>query len=72
LSLEEYEQWFRDAGFEKTGEGTILTEEWCNQSGTCIYVNRGDQLTENERAAAIGRFRRYLGIDRPIGGGGVH
>jgi hypothetical protein len=31
--VEEYYQWFRDAGFKPTGERTALTEEWSNNEG---------------------------------------
>ena len=72
MSIDEYEQFFRNAGFAKTGSETLLTEEWCNPTGTCIMVTKAQELTAGERMAAITRFKRYLGIDYPPGGFGPH
>ena len=72
MSIDEYNQWFEDAGFRKTGEGTLLTEEWVNDVSTYIMVTRAEELTAGERMAAITRFKRYLGIDYPPHGRGVH
>ncbi len=72
MNIDEYYQWFRDAGFETTGASTILTEEWSNTLGTFIMITRPQLLSPGDRAAAIERYKMYLGIGRPIGGGGVH
>jgi len=72
VTEEEYNQWFHDAGFKPTGDGTVLTEEWVNEHGVYIMVTRAAELRAADRAAAIARYKEYLGVDRPIGGGGVH
>jgi hypothetical protein len=72
VTIDEYNQWFHDAGFEPTGEGTLLTEEWVNEHDTYIIITRGSELGPADRAAAVERYKEYLGIGRPIGGGGVH
>jgi hypothetical protein len=72
MSIEEYYRWLRDAGFEPSGDGTDLTEEWSDAKGTFIMITRPQELSPEERVAAIERYKTYLGIDRPIGGGGVH
>lgn len=72
MSIDEYNEWFEAAGFKKTGHETILTEEWSNDAGTFIMVTRAEELSAAGRAAAIARYEQYLGINRPIGGGGVH
>jgi hypothetical protein len=72
VTEQEYDDWFRSMGFERTGEGTKLTEEWINAGGTAIMVTRASELSLRDRLASIERFRRTLGIGFPIGGGGVH
>jgi hypothetical protein len=72
VTVDQYEQWFRDAGFQPTGEGTILTEEWVDEHGTYIMVTRGRELNARDRADAIERYKHYLHIGKPPGGGGVH
>jgi hypothetical protein len=73
LSIDEYDQFFVDAGFRKTGERTRLTEEWVNRdTDTYIMVTRAEELTAGERMAAITRFKRYLGIGYPPGSFGPH
>jgi hypothetical protein len=72
VTADQYEQWFRDAGFEPTGEGTLITEEWVNEHDTHIMITRANELNGADRAAAVERYKEYLGIGRPIGGGGVH
>ncbi len=72
FSIDEYNQWFADAGFTRTGERTLLTEEWVNDVDTYIMVTRAEELTAGERMAAITRFKRYLGIGYPPGGFGPH
>jgi hypothetical protein len=72
LTVEEYYQWFESAGFKRTGDGTLTSEEWSNDSGTFIQVTRPEELSAEDRAAAIKRYEMYLGIGRPPGGGGVH
>jgi len=72
VTVDEYYQWFRDFGFEPTGETTILTEEWSDAQGTFIMITRPQELSSAERATAIRRYKAYLGIGRPTGGGGVH
>jgi hypothetical protein len=68
----EYYAWFSAAGFERTGDGTNLLEEFSDAHGTYIMAPRASELSPADRAAAIDRMAAYLGIDRPIGGGGVH
>ena len=72
MSVEEYYQWFRDAGFDRTGNSTTLTEEWSDRAGTFIMVTRPEELSPSERAAAIDRYKMYLGIGYPPGGHGPH
>jgi hypothetical protein len=72
VTLDEYYQWFRDAGFEANGEGTLIAEELVNEHGTVIMVTRGSELSAVDRASAIERYKLYLGIGKPPGGGGVH
>jgi hypothetical protein len=72
VSEDEYYQWFRDAGFERTGDGTLLTEEWSNEAGTFVMVTRPQHLSPRERAAAIDRYKMYLGIGYPPAGFGPH
>jgi hypothetical protein len=72
VTEDEYCQWFLDQGFEPTGAGTILLEERVNSVGTYIMVTRATELSAADRAAAIERFKLYLGVGRTPGGGGVH
>lgn len=72
MTEEEYYAWFSAAGFERTGQGTNLLEEFVNEHGISIMAPRASELLPADRAAAIERMRMYLGIGRPIGGGGVH
>jgi hypothetical protein len=73
VTEEEYYQWLRDAGFEPTGEGTLITEEWANPtSGQAIMITRARELLPRERPDAIERYKMYLGIDYPPHGTGVH
>jgi hypothetical protein len=72
VTVDAYYQWFLDAGFKRTGESTLLTEEWSNAAGTFIMVTRAEELSPEERAAAIERYKMYLGIGYPPGGRGVH
>jgi hypothetical protein len=72
LSVNEYYQWFHDAGFKLTGSSTLLTEEWSDAAGTFIMVTRPQELSPNDRAAAIERYKMYLGVGYPPGGRGVH
>jgi hypothetical protein len=69
VTADQYEQWFRDRGFEPTGDGTLITEEWVNEHGTYIMITRASELSAADRAVAIERYKHYLGIP---GGGGVH
>jgi len=68
----EYYQWLRDRGYEPTGDGTLITEEWVNVYGTAIMITRASELTPKEREAAIKRYQMYLGIGYPPYGRGVH
>ena len=72
MTVDQYYRWFRDRGFEPTGEGTALTLEFVNSYGTSLMVTRPEELTPHDRAAAIERYKLYLGLGGPIGGGGVH
>ena len=72
MTVEEYYAWFERHGFKRTGHGTMLIEEWSDEHGTFIFAPRPSELSPEDREAAIGRMSDYLGIDRPIGGGGVH
>jgi hypothetical protein len=72
VTEDEYYAWFARHGFKRTGESTMLTEEWSDEGGTFIMAPRPSELSPDDRAAAIERMAAYLGIDRPIGGGGVH
>jgi hypothetical protein len=66
LSIDDYYQWLHDAGFEPTGDGTLLTEEWSNAAGTFIMITRPQELSPRERFAAIERYKKYLGIGYPM------
>jgi hypothetical protein len=68
----EYYAWFERHGFKRTGERTILTEEWSDEHGTFIMAPRPSALSLVDRQAAIDRMAKHLGIGGPIGGGGVH
>ncbi len=72
MSVEEYLQWFRACGYEPTGGQTDLTIEMANQHGTYIMVTRPEELSPEDRRAAIDRYAMYLGIGYPPGGHGVH
>jgi len=72
VTEDEYYLWFERAGFRRTGEETILTEEMKNEADTTILVTKASELSPDERAKAIGRFKMYLGIDYPPHGRGVH
>ncbi len=72
MSIDEYYQWFKALGFAPTGECTLTAEEWSNKEGTFIWITRPQELTPEDRAEAIERYKMYLGIDYPPGGGGVH
>ncbi|MBR0874475.1 hypothetical protein JQ633_29250 [Bradyrhizobium tropiciagri] len=64
MSEEEFENWFRSAGFERTGVGTIITEEWSDGTRS-IFITRPSELSPTDRKAAIERAKMYLGIDYP-------
>jgi hypothetical protein len=72
VTEEEYYAWFEDRGFKRTGEATLLTEEWSDNRGTFIIAPRPSELSPADRIAAIERMSNYLGIGRSPGGGGVH
>lgn len=72
MTEDEYYQWFRACGYEPTGAGTELSEEWSNPLGTTIYITRANELTAADRAAAVERYKMYLGIGYPPHGHGVH
>jgi len=72
VTEDEYYAWFAAAGYQPTGYGTELTEEFENEHGTKIMVTRARELSSKDRAAAIERYKRYLGINYPPHGSGVH
>jgi len=72
VTEKEYYDWFERHGFKRSGEGTILTEEWSDKQGTFIMAPRPYVLSPADREAAINRMAEYLGIGRSPGGGGVH
>lgn len=61
MTVNEYYEWFRQCGYERTGNGTTLTEEWRNANGFTIYVNRPETLSEEDRVDATRRMSQYFG-----------
>ena len=50
----------------------VSTEELMNEHGATLMVTRASELAPADRVAAIERYKMYLGIGYPPGGGGVH
>lgn len=66
MTIDGYYLAFEQMGFGPTGEGTNLTEEWINAAGQVIYITRPSELSTQDRADAVERIRRTLGIGFPI------
>jgi hypothetical protein len=66
VTIDDYYRAFKGIGYEPTGEGTNLTEEWVNAAAQRLYITRPSELSPQDRADAVERIRRTLGIGFPI------
>ena len=72
MTEEEYYAEFERAGLQRTGERTVITEEWVDGNGHYYTAPDPAKLCPQDRKSSIERMKRYLGIGYPIGGCGVH
>jgi len=72
VTVDEYYAWFSACGYEPTGQGTLITLEMRNSSGSILMVTRPEELSAQDRSAAIERYKMYLGVGYPPHGHGVH
>ncbi len=60
MTEDEYYEWFRACGYDRTGAGTEITEEMMNGHGNTIQVPRASVLTPEDRKEAAEGMSRYF------------
>jgi hypothetical protein len=61
VTEDEYYEWFHACGFERTGHGTLTTEDMINAAGKIIHVPRPSELSPADRVEATQGMSKYFG-----------
>ena len=62
MTIDEYYEWFRKCGYERTGRGTATTEDLYNiDRGKFIQVPRPETLSPEHRKEAAENMGQYFG-----------
>lgn len=60
MTEEQFYEWFHRCGYDRTGKGTAISEEWMNEHGHKIIVPRPSVLSPEDRKEATEGMSRYF------------
>jgi len=60
VTEDEFYDWFHKCGYERTGKGTNITEEWMNEHGHKITVPRPSELSPEDRVEATQGMSKFF------------